>query len=479
MKLWAHQTRALAQIREAIQSGFRKILVVIPTGGGKGTAAAEVSDLAIQRGGKALFVVHRREIILDQAERLRARGLDVGVILPGHNARPFADVQVASTSTLLNRMDRLPPASIINLDEAHHYVKNSWAELISAYPDVPIIGWSATPSRADGKALDQFETLIEAAKYSELIREGLIVKAHVYQPSAHMGSDLATDPVAAYQQYAPGTKGFCFVATLDLAREVTRRFCDAGVPAVAVEGKTSKRVRDRAVADLRSGAVRMIVNFNTMGEGVDCPDAQTCILGRACGHPGTYLQCVGRVLRSHPGKRFAILLDLVGASLVHGLPHIDRVYSLDGKAFDSSALPPLKVCEKCGYTQLAGRGTCEGCGWTFLKAERKQPKIYSEALQAAYAWEDTPLPDKLEEFLRLISESEQRGYGVDWVIKVYSELFFCRPPAEWLAELPEARKRAEYDRWAAFGRERGFKRGYPYARYLETFGCQPSKGWAA
>jgi superfamily II DNA or RNA helicase len=456
VKLWPHQSRALDSLRAAIAAGKRRICVVSPTGSGKGTIASEIFRLL---QGKGLFLVHRREIILDQANRVPGSG----IILPGYNAKPFARIQIASVETLLNR-DTLPEADVIVIDECHHYVKNSWGSLIGKYPNSIIIGLTATPERADGRPLAHFEELIVAAQYSELIAAGLICPAQVYQPAAELGGDLALDPVAAYEKYTPGMKGFVFLPTVEMAHSL--KF---NVPTATITAKTPKNIRDRAIEDLRAGRIKLILNYGTMTEGVDCPDAQVCILARRCIHTGTYLQIAGRVLRSAPGKRHAVLLDLVGASLKHGLPHIDRQYTLDGRGgFDLSKLPPLTVCVACGLTQLAGRATCEGCGFVFLRQARKLPRIYSEELRRVYDFEKTPEDAKLEEFLRLVNECD-----ITQVIARYKDLFGSEPSKVWLLNLPRERRMHELERWKAEGEQRGFKRGYSFARYLATFGVAP------
>jgi DNA repair protein RadD len=472
LKLWKHQERTVQLLRESITNGHRRIVVVGPTGSGKGTLATEILRLAVQQGNKGLFVVHRREIVLDVAQRLRDVGVRVGVILPGHNSSPYADVQVASTDTLKNR-DTLPPAQVVVVDECHHYASNKWAKLIDAYPDAIIIGLTATPERPDGRALSQFQHMIVAAQYSELIREGLICQARVYQPTEAKDDGLALDPVAAYQKYAPGKKGFCFVSTLDLGRDVSRRFKEIGVPAACITGTTAKSVRDAAVRDLKSGALQILVNYGVFCEGTDIPDAELCILARRAKHCGTFLQICGRVLRAHRSKRMAIVLDLTGSSISNGLPTQDREYSLEGKTGVLPTLAPLTVCPSCGLTQLAGRSTCEGCGFTFIRHERKPPVIYSEELRAVFDFEATPTEAKLVEYFRLLDVSLQRSYSIDWVCATYTATFGEKVPQNWLTELPIERKQREHRQWAEYGASRGFKPGYAYARYLACFGEPP------
>lgn len=473
MKLWSHQSRCLDSLREAIVAGKRRILVVSPTGSGKGTLATEILRLAVERGNKGVFFIHRREIAKDTLERLKLAGVRAGLVLPDHNASPYAPVQVCSVQTLTARGQR-PPADVVICDETHHLGSRTWSALVASYPNAILVGLTATPERSDGKALSQFEHMIVAAQYSELIAAGLIVPARLYQPSEAKGSNLALDPVAAYHKYAPGTKGFTFVASLEMGEDVCKRFIASGVPARTITGTTPKHERDRALNDLKHGRVLMLINHATLTEGVNCPDATTCIIARRCGHASTYLQIVGRVLRSSPGKPYAIVLDLVGASLTHGLPTADRTYSLDGKAIGLTQLPGLTVCAACGLTQLSGRKICEGCGFTFPKTPRKMPVIYSEELRAVFDFESTPPEAKVNELLRLLDVSDVRGYSVDYVAKCYEETFGEKVPVEWFASLPVERRKREFELWRAYGESRGFRNGYAAARYKERFGSYPT-----
>jgi hypothetical protein len=65
-----------------------------------------------------------------------------------------------------------------------------------------------------------------------------------------------------------------------------------------------------------------------INEGLDVPEAECLILMRRFEHLGFYIQTAGRVLRPSPGKKDGTIIDLVGASLVHGAPDIDRAWDL-------------------------------------------------------------------------------------------------------------------------------------------------------
>jgi hypothetical protein len=65
--------------------------------------------------------------------------------------------------------------------------------------------------------------------------------------------------------------------------------------------------------------VAVLVNCMVLTEGTDLPRASCVIIGRPTTHVGLYVQMVGRVLRTYPGKTEAIVLDVVGASVRHRL----------------------------------------------------------------------------------------------------------------------------------------------------------------
>jgi superfamily II DNA or RNA helicase len=410
----------------------------------------------------------------DFAERAKALGeFPVGIIAPGFNRSPYAPLQIISIQGAVRKTTPLPEADVVLYDEVQHLPAQTFQRLLEFYPDAFIVGTSATPCRSDDKPLKMFDRLIVAAKYSELLRAKKIVHAMVFQPPEHRGSDLACDPVDAYQTYGQGERGFCFVRGIDTAEDVARRMTTAGIPAAAVHSKLGRRERLSAIARLKSGELRILTSDAILTEGVNVPEASVCILASACNFVGGYMQKCGRVLRAAPGKTRAIVIDLVGSSLQHGLPHIDREFTLDGKSFDLTKLPPLAVCVMCGLTQLAGRATCEGCGFTFPRKERKIPVIYSDSLKLVFDHENTPESAKLDEFFRLLELSLNRGYSIDFVVSSYYSTFGTHVPKSWLSELPEARKQRELALWRSYGDARNYKKGYAYSRYKDVFGTSP------
>jgi len=466
-----YQERTVESVFEAWRSS-RRVLLVAPTGAGKTRLAEEFVARAQRSDERVLFIAHRRELIRQATERLRlSQGhFAVGMIAPGEELTIEAPIQVATVQTLLARELR-PDAQLIIFDEAHHYVADDWQKLSSAYPNARTLGLTATPERQDGRPLgDMFDALVVAAKYTELIRDGHLVPARVYQPPAEYNGDgLAQDPIAAWQRYGEGSRTFWFCRSVEDAYETAEKLRAIGVPAGTIEAQTPKGERDDLLDQFARGGLVVLTNVYALTEGVDVPAARCCLLARGCGHVGPYLQMAGRVLRPYPGKQDAILIDLTGATLRHGLPTEDREYSLDGNGIQRTSKTPVRSCLKCGATFPSYESKCPACGYE-PPIETKSVKIWDLELQAVFAGADTPGTAKQREYRRLRDLGRARGWALYFVQKEYKKLFGELPV---ITDATLEEQRAEYARLVQLQTERGFKPGFVAVRYKEMFGVWP------
>ena len=473
MKPRHYQTTAVDSVFDHWNNGVRSVLVVAPTGAGKTVMIVMAIRRLRATKRRALVVVHRRELVTQASEKLREvfGSLDVGVIAPGHDYSPFAPIQVGTVQTLLAKK-ALPDVEVVVFDEAHHFLADDWGKLGEHYSKARCLGVTATPERSDGRALgDMFDQLVVTTSYSELIAEGFLVSCRVFRPPETLGSDLAQHPLQAYQNYGEGSGGFIFASSVATANELAGDFRAAGVSAEAITAKTPPVDRAAIMRRLKSGETLIGSNVYTLTEGVDVPAARVCILARGCNHVSPFLQMVGRVLRPAPGKADAILLDLSGATLKHGLPTEARIYSLKGKGITRTAQDPLRNCPMCGATMLASVRACIACGFVPPVAARKMPKIHDVALQAVWDGANTPQPAKDRELDRLRLHASGGGYSVGWVVKEYRRLF-DEPP-----QMTPDEQRSELRKLQALGAAKGYKRGFASSRFKEMFGGWPPGAW--
>ena len=82
-----YQAEVIERIDAAIAAGYRRLLVVAPTGAGKTVIAAALTAAAVDDGRRVLFLAHRRELITQASAKLYAAGVDHGILLPGFPPR--------------------------------------------------------------------------------------------------------------------------------------------------------------------------------------------------------------------------------------------------------------------------------------------------------------------------------------------------------------------------------------------------------
>jgi superfamily II DNA or RNA helicase len=402
-------------------------------------------------------MAHRKELIQQAHARLLAEGLDpldVDIIAPWARRWPGARVHVASIETLaaaLARGEGMPSARVVVLDEAHHYAAESWGAVARCYEGSTVLGLTATPERGDGVAMgDLFDELIPVASVKQLIAMGVLVASQVYAPDGPTAK-LAMEPAAAYLAMAKGRRGFVFTSTVSHAQQVADDLTAGGHPANVIHGQTPGPLRAALLEAFRTeddtplralgldlAAPRALCNVGTLTEGVDVPAAEVCVLAHRIKHHGGYLQRVGRVLRASPGKERALILDLHGNVLRHGLPDAPREFRLEGKAItlrgEKGEHKPTS-CPDCGCVFMRwgvtddGRRVCPECRAVgpklpdpSLVERRELTEVGPMACAAARS-------HRLES---LIQEASTRGRKRGWIWHRFRDLFGSQMPrADW------------------------------------------------
>lgn len=401
MKLRDYQEQARATNESLLANGALSICTVAPTGAGKGEIAK-----SLVLPGRTVWLCHRDDLLNQTVTRVAG-------------ACPVMSIPTLARRGVPSDFER------VLIDECHHSESEQWRKVIRGFGDIPKLGFTATPERSDGKPLgDTFQRLVIAASYSQLLAAGHLAPCRVFAPTKDIDRGLAQDPVKAYFKYAPGKRGFCFVSTVKQGERFRDAFIAAGVPAELITGKTPGLIRKDMLARLESGETRILVNCTTLTEGIDAPYAEVCILARRCAHVGLYLQIVGRILRTYPSKEYGILIDLVGAVKRHGLPTMDREYSLEGTAIRKAHdVPSLRQCFKCGAVMVSAERSCITCGVKFVPGIHKPPRVLNVELAEVYAGSETPLDAKQAELIRMLT----RGDRLTEASKKYVRLFGEKP----------------------------------------------------
>ena len=502
LTLRPYQQRDLDEIRALLARGYRRPLVVSPTGSGKGVVICRIVKGAVQLKKKVFFVVNRRSLVEDMSRRVEQWDIDHGVIMAGHpRNKPWLPVQVTSFQTLIGRKHK-PYADLILVDEAHFSVTEKWLDLFALYPKAAVIGFTATPVRYDGKGLGRyFDSMVNGPSVAELTADGYLVPAHVYrapgggpdlskvdvmsngeynkqQRAAAMNKAvLVGDIVEHWKQHGQGEPTVCFATDINHSKRIQEAFLAAGIRCEHADATTPSRVRERLWEDLQAYRVPVVTSVGIISYGWNAPRVSVAIDAAPTMSLAKHLQKLGRVLRSADGKRRALILDHANNTHIHGFVEDEREWTLqDGYKPKTSAngdnVAGVYTCKKCLRAYEVYKDRCPDCNEPREKHGREIETVagtLSEAIQPKYyKCPHCQKRGKLEPGQDYTAPCH--GCGV----RALQEL--TAPEPVMTPEQVTAR-RAEYLQMAADARRAGFDLKRANVQYLTKYKVYPPERW--
>lgn len=460
--LFPDQVPVLQEIRTNIRAGEKRILLVSPTGWGKGTVCSVIIEGVNRRNKRALFIVRGRELVKDMSRRLDRLGIDHGVMMANHpRRRPWLNIHVASIDTIFRR-ETVPPADLLIADEAHLSLSDTWSKTLERYPNTPVVGMTATPILRGGAGLGSlYSCLVLGPGISELIQMGRLTPSRVFAPP---GADLSGvkstagdfneaalsqvcdvpkltgDIVKTWLARAQERKTVCFPVDVKHSQHISEEFRCAGINAVHVDADTPDEERDRIWDDLDNGDLRVICSVGVTSYGWDHPIVSCGISARPTESLGLHLQQWGRIIRAHPGKRDALWLDHSGNVARHGFAEDDRQWTLDtGEKLRKTDYDPalaVRTCPKCWCCFSSRLDICPACNTPRIPNQRQIIQASGELQElrreqkekAIEKWRERVTPrERLAKYEQLKKIAADRGYKPFWARIQYEKTFNEKP----------------------------------------------------
>lgn len=352
-----YQTAMKDRILDAWQRTPR-IMLQMPTGTGKTRLFVSlISDIRqTDPSARVLIVTHRRELAAQTGATLSAH-YRLPHAIPGRSRTAASEgecpILIASIQKL-SRMQTLPPAGYIIIDEGHHSLAPSYTKLLYRYPAARVLGVTATPCRLRPASFQSlYGALLLSPSVRSFINDGYLADYRLFTVSARSAAlqrvnrltrfssngdyrtgdllsivDADEDTALLYEYYrtfAAGRQGIVYAVSRDHAAHIAAQFRAHGVNAAALDCDTPAAERRRIVDDFRSGrGVQVMVNVELFTEGFDCPAIGFVMLARPTRSLAMYLQQVGRALRPSPDASPVIILDAAGLYNRFGLPERPR-----------------------------------------------------------------------------------------------------------------------------------------------------------
>lgn len=303
----------------------------------------------IKRKGRVLILSHREELV-NQPKKYY--DCTFGIEQGKHHS-DGEEVVSASVQTIVRRLEKFRPDDfdIIICDEAHHAAAKSYKKIFSYFRPRLLLGFTATPNRADGTRLnDVFSKIIfkrdlkwgiQNGYLSDIFCRRVTIDYDLSGVHTRMGDyapgeldeamkDTSDGVAEAYRKYAKGAT-LIFAVSVNHAQEIARRIPGA----VAVTGETENRAQ--IIQDFTDRKIPCLVNCMVFTEGTDIPLVETVIIARPTRSDSLYAQMVGRGLRLHPDKERLILIDCVGITDTASLCTAPSLLGMDMSAIPEKA----------------------------------------------------------------------------------------------------------------------------------------------
>jgi DNA repair protein RadD len=410
IQLRPYQRESIDAVYDHWAEGGGDALIVIPTGGGKSLIIAQLlKELRITYPLMRIAVVtHVKELIAQNYAELIGVWPEApaGIYSAGIGRRDtHHPILFCGIQSVWDKANRLGQFDLVLIDEAHLISRKAnsmygkfFEALRCSYPDMRLLGLTATPYRLDSGRLDRgddrlFEKIVYEANVYDLIEQGylspLISKAtaaeiNTYGVHKRGGEFIAGELEqaamadnlvrrAAEEIVARGhdrKAWLCFCSGVDHAQAMRDALRDLGIHAEELNGTTPKDERDRLIKAFRQGAIKCLTSVNVLSIGFNVPHVDLIALLRPTESAGLYTQQVGRGFRKAPGKQNALILDFAGNVRKHGPVNMVVAADKKTKAVGEVEQIPCKECPNCqSYVPISLR-VCNYCEYAWPQKDQ-------------------------------------------------------------------------------------------------------------
>lgn len=424
----------ISQVENVIESLSinRKVLLQLPTGGGKTWEFAMIAERYVRNTEKAVLIIVDRVELLSQAyATINDRGIRPRIINADTKHYQVARVYISMIESLVGRLDLFTNVGLVIIDEAH--VAN-FNKAHSIFLEELIIGVTATPISSSKKnPLNRYyNDIIVGPQISELIDDGYLCKNITKCPKeivdrAKLSYDkmtgdfneksmaqeftlpkLVVNPVNQYikfcENFECGKKTIVFNVNKEHSKKVDQAFRLMGFNSRHLDSDASDEVRAETLKWFRENEDAILNNVGLFTRGFDEPTIANVIINFSTLAITKYLQCCGRGGRIiddyfinknqhlYPyklkHKNYFQIIDL-GGNAVSGLGDWsdDRNWKFifNNPEIPGDGLAPTKICPNCEGLLHAAKMTCDLplpdfsiCGYEFQRKQRPQEKLDME-----------------------------------------------------------------------------------------------------
>lgn len=330
---------------------YKRATCVLATGLGKSRCIISLAISAMLVGKRTIIIVPTKDLVEQFILSVKDFHQSVTGAHSERKPKPGCDIMVCTVGSAARHADKF---DVIAIDENHHNVAETWANLLSMSHAEYVYGFTATPFRSDGmdKAIHAFTgPIVYERDLIWGIKEGWLEKFDAYSVSVSaMEGDCeiripsSKANTTAYKRivgnkeflnkvamlirnaHSSGRRVIVLFKTLAPAK-LLAKICSKDIKFGVADAKYKKPLRDFQNGDTNI----LVATSKLVGEGIDIPGADTLILCTQNSSDVITFQALGRILRKAEDKKKPLLIDIIA----------------DGyNSFEESGKKRLKVWDK-------------------------------------------------------------------------------------------------------------------------------------
>lgn len=387
-------------LRERVRASMRKnkcVLIHATTGFGKTVLAADMIARARQNNRTAAFVVPRRQLLWQTAEKFQQFGIDFGYITSGKKPRE-APVQMATLGSIVTRLDAVTP-DVVFIDEGHfsfeqtltvakHYLAlGAWVVYLTATPKPgmdavvqDVISGESVAWMIKNKRLSSYRAYSpESPDLSMIKRQG--DEYHQGQLASKMEHDnkvLVGNMVKHWRELALNRMTIAYGTSINHADMMAHEFRENGIPSASISSKTPDDELLRIIKGFARREIKILTNCDMATFGFDLSSASGMDVNiEAMIDAAPTLSIIKQTQKNGRALRYkeepSVFLDHAGniihrdGTRNHGMPCDDRSWSIvaGAKAGVAGRASPIKQCPTC-YANHRPAPQCTQCGHVYM-----------------------------------------------------------------------------------------------------------------
>lgn len=455
-----YQAQSKSSISKKFREGHKRIILCLPTGGGKTVVFSDMIATAVSRNRNIkIGVFTDRKALMEQTfaalNRIR--------VVPGvydANVKPKQSVHgrvvICMLETVKGRYKRygeqvkhwIGDFDLIIMDEVH---KSSFNKMFDMYPESYYVGATATPLAISKKnpLKNYWDDIVSEVDIPELVDEGFLSRERAFAMRAIEDSDLKMDSrsgdfskksqdqafskkkvygdlMEVFDKKARGRKSIVFCSNVGNTIKTAEELADhADQPVFLVHSKMKKADYKKNVYGFERSSNGIMVNCGILTTGYDHPSIEVVIVFRATTSLTLWLQMVGRASRVYERKDEFILVDMGNNIDRLGMWSQPRdwidIFHNPPAPSQNVGVAPVKECPKCLLMMAPSVMECPECGHKFKKKEEKPVKAELVEVKP----KNLQVPDHLTgRFLstlsvpELLELQEAKGYSNGFILRV-------------------------------------------------------------